>query len=106
MEAALETAMLFLVVITWILTGLLVGWITTKVINLRGDDPKFGLAAAGAGGVIAGAAHAIFSTGGMTAWTVWTPLFAAAGAVVAVALFHVIRSRSISHDRGSTRSSY
>jgi uncharacterized membrane protein YeaQ/YmgE (transglycosylase-associated protein family) len=98
--------MLFLIVVTWIATGLLIGFIATKLINLRGDDPKLGIGAGAAGAVLAGILHALFGSTGVSSWSWWCLIFAALGATIAVAGWHVVRSRSISHKRYVPRSSY
>ena len=98
--------MFFLIVLSWIVTGLVVGFLATKVINLRGDDPKLGLAAGACGAVVGGILHVLFSSAGMGTWNWWGLAFAAIGAIVAVAAWHAIRSRSISHERYVPRSSY
>src|SRR5437763_1321237 len=96
----------FLVIVTWIVTGLLVGFIGSKVINLRGDDPRLGIGAAVGGALVAGFLHAMIGAAGLSNWTIWAALYAALGAVVALAVFHLIRSRTITHSRGTTRQSY
>ena len=98
--------MLFLVIVTWIVTGLLAGFIGSKIINLRGDDPKLGIGAAVGGGLVGGFLHAMIGPVGLSDWTIWAPIYAALGAVVALAVFHLIRSRTIGHERGTTRQSY
>ena len=98
--------MFFVVVGSWIAAGLLVGFVATKIVNLRGDDPKLGVGAAAAGGLVAGILYAALGDTGVGTWSWWGLLYAAAGATVAVVGWHLIRSRSISHGRYVPRSSY
>ena len=98
--------MVVLVIAEWVLVGLIVGFIASKVINLRGDDPRLGIFAAVGGAVVAAALYTVFSGAGMGAWRPWALLLAALGAVVAAATWHGVRSRSISHDRYTPRRSY
>jgi uncharacterized membrane protein YeaQ/YmgE (transglycosylase-associated protein family) len=93
-------------IVGWIVVGLVIGFVTSKVVNLRGDDPRLGIAAAVGGAVVAGALFSMISGGGVTAWNVWGLLCAAGGAVVGVVLWHLIRSRTISHTRYVPRRSY
>ena len=98
---------MFAVVIgTWVITGLLVGVIATKFVNLRGDDPKLGFMAGVAGALVAGLTSSMVSGTGVSAWSWWSVLFAAVGAAVAVTVWHAVRSRSISHARYVPRRSY
>ncbi len=91
---------------SWVLLGLLVGFIVSKLVDLRGDDPLIGILAGLGGGIVGGIAHAVVSGRGVVAWDVWNLLFAMIGAAAGASLWHAIRSRSISHDRGTVRSSY
>lgn len=91
---------------SWVLLGLLVGFIISKLVNLRGDDPLIGILAGLAGGIAGGIGHAVFSGRGVIAWDVWNLLFAVVGAAAGASAWHAIRSRSISHERGTVRSSY
>ena len=98
--------MFFVVIVSWIAAGLLVGFVATKVVNLRGDDPKLGIGAAAAGALVAGILYAVLGETGVGTWSWWGLLYAAAGATVAVVVWHLVRSRSISHERYVPRSSY
>ena len=98
--------MFFLGIIGWVVVGLTVGFIASKLVNLRGDDPRLGLAAAAGGALVAAVLYTVISGSPVTAWNVVSLLFAALGAVATVVAFHAVRSRSISHDRQSSRSSY
>lgn len=77
-------------IIGWVLVGLLVGFIISKVLDLHGDDPRLGI------GVAAG----------VSAFNIWSLLFAAVGAGVAVAVWHMIRSKYVSRAPYTRRSSY
>lgn len=90
----------------WIVVGIIIGFIASKFVDLHGDDIRFGLAAAVAGAVVAGVLHAVISGKGLNPWQMWGAIFAAVGGIVGVAIYHVIRSRSISHDKGTVRRSY
>jgi uncharacterized membrane protein YeaQ/YmgE (transglycosylase-associated protein family) len=97
---------MFLGILGWIVVGLIVGFIVSRVVNLRGDDPRMGIGAAVGGAVAAGALYSMISAGGVTAWNLWGLMWAAIGSVLAVVLWHLIRSRTISHERYVPRRSY
>jgi uncharacterized membrane protein YeaQ/YmgE (transglycosylase-associated protein family) len=90
----------------WMAVGLIVGFVASKAVDLRGDDPRFGLGAAVGGAVLAGLLYSIISGSGVSAWNPWSLLLAAAGAVAAVIVWHAVRSRTISHAHQTQRRSY
>jgi uncharacterized membrane protein YeaQ/YmgE (transglycosylase-associated protein family) len=97
---------MFVVLLSWIAAGLVIGFIASKVVSLRGDDPKFGIGAAVVGGFVAGLIYAFSSGVGVSVWTVWGVVWAAVGALIAVVAWHAVRSRSISTEKYVPRSSY
>ena len=100
-----ENAML-LGLVEWVVVGVIVGFIASKVVNLRGDDPRLGMGAAVGGAVVAGILYAVISGAGVTPWSPWALVFAAIGGVVGVLGWHVVRSRSISKKGYVARRSY
>lgn len=93
-------------IIGWIVVGVVVGFIATKLVNLRGDDPRLSIGVAAAGAVVAGILYGMISGTGVSAWNAWSILYAAIGAIVGAVIWHVVRSRYISHERYTPRSSY
>ena len=96
----------FLNLLSWVAAGLLVGFVARKFVNLRGDDPKFGIGAAIGSGIVVATVYMLIAGAGFGAWSLWALIFATVGAVVGVVIWHAVRSRSISHDRYVPRSSY
>jgi uncharacterized membrane protein YeaQ/YmgE (transglycosylase-associated protein family) len=101
----LENAM-FVGILGWLVVGFIVGFVASKMVNLRGDDPKLGIFAAVGGAFGAGVLHAMIGSVSVSAWNPWSVLVAVIGAVVGVVIWHIIRSRTISHGRQTVRSSY
>jgi len=97
---------MFLGLLGWIAVGLLVGFVTTKLVNLRGDDPRLSIGVAAAGAICGAVIYTIFSGAGVSAWNPWSLLSAAGGAAVAMVIWHAVRSRTISHDTYTSRRSY
>jgi uncharacterized membrane protein YeaQ/YmgE (transglycosylase-associated protein family) len=93
-------------IIAWIVLGLAVGFVASKMINLRGDDPRLGIGVAAGGAILAGALYSVFSGNGVSAWNLWCGTVAALGAVLGAAVWHGVRSRYASNERQTTRSSY
>ena len=93
-------------IIGWIAVGLLVGFIATKAVDLHGDDPRLGAVAACGGAIVAAILYTVISGAGVSAWNLWSILFAALGAVAAVVTWHAVRSRYVSRESYTRRSSY
>src|SRR3954453_23196582 len=93
-------------IIGWIVVGCVVGFVASKMINLRGDDPRLGIGVAAGGAILAGALYSMFSGNGVSAWNPRCSAVAAGGAVVGAAVWHGVRSRYVSNERQTTRSSY
>ena len=93
-------------VIGWIVAGLIVGLVASKAVNLRGDDPRLAIGAAVGGAFVAGILYRAFSGVPVTGWNPWSSLCATLGAVAAVVIFHIVRSRYISHETYTHRRSY
>ena len=90
----------------WIVVGVVVGFVATKLVNLRGDDPRLSIGVAAAGAVVAGFLYSMISGNAVSAWNAWSILWAALGATVSSIAWHAVRSRYISHERYTPRSSY
>jgi uncharacterized membrane protein YeaQ/YmgE (transglycosylase-associated protein family) len=84
---------MFIGLISWIIVGMIVGFIASKNVNLRGDDPKLGLACGVIGATSGGILYRIVS-GVALGFTFWSIASAAIGAVVVVVAWHIMRRRS------------
>ena len=93
-------------IIAWIVIGLLVGFIAAKVIDLRGDDPRLGIAVACGAAIVGAVLYTGISGAEVSAWNLWSILFAAMGAVIGVVTWHAVRSRYVSRAPYTRRSSY
>lgn len=97
---------MFMGFIGWVVVGLLVGFIVSKVLDLHGDDPRLGIGIAVAGAIVGATLYTVISGAGVSAFNVWSLIFAAVGAGAGVAGWHLIRSKSVSRAPYSRRSSY
>jgi uncharacterized membrane protein YeaQ/YmgE (transglycosylase-associated protein family) len=93
-------------IIGWVIVGLAVGFIVSKVLNLHGDDPLLGIGASLAGAIVFAVLYTVISGAGVSSFNVWSLIFAAIGAGVGVGTWHLIRSRYVSHETYSRRRSY
>ena len=93
-------------IVSWLVVAVIVGFIASKVVDLRGDDPRLGLAASCAGSIVAAVLYTVISGSAVSARNPWALLAAATGAAIGVFAGHAIRSRSISRESYSRRNSY
>lgn len=98
--------MVLLGIVEWIVVGVVIGFIASKAVNLRGDDPRLGIFVAAGGAVVAAALYSFFSGTAVDAWAPWTLVSAAVGGLVGAVVWHAVRSRYITHERYVPRSSY
>ena len=87
-------------------TGLVLGFIVSKIVNLRGDDPRGGIFVAGLSGLLGGVIGNVAFGAGVGGWSRVSLFCAALAAGVGVTIWHLVRSRYVSHARQTTRSSY
>ena len=92
--------------IGWVVIGLLIGFVVSKTLDLHADDPRLGIGVAVAAAIVAATVYTIISGAGVSAWNLWSMFWAAIGASVAVAVWHGVRSRYVSHAPFTRRSSY
>ena len=85
---------MFIALFSWIIVGMIVGFIASKNINLHGDDPKLGLACGAIGAVAGGIMHRIVSGVAIDGLNLRSITFAAIGAVLVVGVWHLMRRRS------------
>jgi uncharacterized membrane protein YeaQ/YmgE (transglycosylase-associated protein family) len=86
-------------IIGWGILGLLIGFIASKTINLRGDDPNIGILLAAFGAVIGGMAFTVFkgkSEGILSFWSMIVALVACGATLMA---WHILRKHSLSRYR-------
>lgn len=81
-------------IIGWIVLGLIVGFIASKIVNKRGQDVVldifFGIIGARAGVFL----FSIIGAAGITGFNLWSMFVAIVGTVVVLLLYHPISGRS------------
>jgi uncharacterized membrane protein YeaQ/YmgE (transglycosylase-associated protein family) len=98
--------MVLLGLVEWVVVGLVVGFVASKVVDLRGDDPRLGVFVAVGGAAVAAALYTIITGVGIGGWRPWALAWAAAGAAAGALVWHLVRSRYVSHERHVPRRSY
>jgi uncharacterized membrane protein YeaQ/YmgE (transglycosylase-associated protein family) len=92
-------------ILGWIICGVVIAFIASKLVNLHGDDPRLGVALGGAGGLVGGWLFSLFSGSPVTGFNAWSVITAGILALVAVSILHFIRSRG-TYARPTIRRSY
>jgi hypothetical protein len=104
--ALLEKHMFIAGIVSWIAVGLLVGFIVSKFLDLHGDDPRLGFAVAAGSAVVVATSYTIISSAPVSPWNLWCLIFGSIGAGVGVTVWHLVRSRYVSRESYTRRSSY
>ena len=92
-------------IIGWLVVGLVIGFVASKMVDLHGDDPRLGVGVAAGGAIPGRRLYSVFSGNGVSAWNPWC------SAVAALARSWARRSgtasgRVVSTERQTRRSSY
>jgi uncharacterized membrane protein YeaQ/YmgE (transglycosylase-associated protein family) len=98
--------MVLLGLVEWVIVGLVVGFIASKLVDLRGDDPRLGAFVAAGGAIAAAALYTLVTGAGIGGRRPWALAWAAAGAAAGALVWHLVRSRYVSRDRYVPRRSY
>jgi uncharacterized membrane protein YeaQ/YmgE (transglycosylase-associated protein family) len=81
-------------VANWILLGLIVGFVATKLIDLRGDDPRMGIGLGAAGALLGGWLYSMISGSPVTPFNLMSLFFAAIACAIVLAAWHSWHWRS------------
>lgn len=81
-------------IIGWIVTGIIIGFIVSKLVNLKGDDPRLGIAIAAVGALVGGWLYSLFSGSAVTAFNTRSLFFAGVASAAALVVWHVVRGRA------------
>ena len=92
-------------IIGWVIAGLIVGFAASKIVNLRGDDPRLGIALSVVAAVVAAALYSLITQTPVGRFNVWSIAFAVIGALLAVIAWHFARTRG-SYRTPTSRRSY
>jgi uncharacterized membrane protein YeaQ/YmgE (transglycosylase-associated protein family) len=92
-------------VLGWLVLGAIFALVSTKLVNLRGDDPRITILIGAAGGIVGGWMYSWISGSTVVAWDVWSLACAAIAAVAALAVWHGIHART-PYAGHTTRRSY
>jgi uncharacterized membrane protein YeaQ/YmgE (transglycosylase-associated protein family) len=81
-------------VITWIILGLVAGFISSMIVNRRGEGILLDVLVGIIGAVVGGWIFRAFGSIGVTGFNVWSLLVAVIGSVVLLIIWHAIRGHT------------
>jgi uncharacterized membrane protein YeaQ/YmgE (transglycosylase-associated protein family) len=83
---------MFINLACWIVIGLAAGFIASKFVNERGDDPMLGILLGAAGAMVAGFVFGMVGDAGVSEFNRAALLVAAAGAAAVLVTWHSVRA--------------
>jgi uncharacterized membrane protein YeaQ/YmgE (transglycosylase-associated protein family) len=84
---------MFLALLCWLVIGFLTAVVAGKFVNVRNDDPRLGLVVGACAAAAGGFIFRLFSAAS-TGPGLWSLMVAAATAVLALVVWHMVRSAS------------
>jgi uncharacterized membrane protein YeaQ/YmgE (transglycosylase-associated protein family) len=81
-------------IVSWIVLGLIAGFIGSKLVNKTGEGFFLDIALGIVGGVVGGWLFSLFGMHGVTGLNIYSLLVAVVGAVVFLLVYHAIRRRA------------
>jgi len=83
-------------ILTWIVLGLLAGFIGSKLVNKTGEGVVLDIALGIVGAVVGGFLFNLFGASGVTGLNIYSLLVSVFGAVLFLVAYHVLRRRNLS----------
>ncbi len=80
-------------IITWIVLGLVAGFIGSKLVNKSGEGVVLDIVLGIVGAVVGGFLFNAFGAAGVTGFNLWSILVSVIGAVVVLVAYHAIAGR-------------
>ena len=82
-------------VITWLVLGLIAGFIASMLMNKRGEGVGLDIVLGIVGAVVGGWVFRAFGSAGVSGLNLWSILVAVVGAVIVLGIFHAVRGSTI-----------
>jgi uncharacterized membrane protein YeaQ/YmgE (transglycosylase-associated protein family) len=82
-------------VISWIILGLIAGWIGSKIVNKSGSGMVMDIALGVVGAIVGGLIFSgVFGMEGVSGLNIWSLIVAVVGAVVVLWIYHMVVART------------
>jgi uncharacterized membrane protein YeaQ/YmgE (transglycosylase-associated protein family) len=83
--------------LTWMVLGLISGFIASKIVNKSGEGPLIGIVLGIVGAVVGGWLFNTFGHMGVTGVNLYSILVAVVGAVIVLFIYHAVSRRTAHH---------
>jgi uncharacterized membrane protein YeaQ/YmgE (transglycosylase-associated protein family) len=80
-------------IISWIILGLIAGFIGSKIVNKQGEGMLLDMALGIVGAIVGGILFSFFGATGITGLNIWSMIVAIVGSVVVLLVYHAISGR-------------
>ena len=80
-------------IISWIILGLIAGFIGSKIVNKQGQGLWLDIALGIVGAIVGGILFSFFGATGITGLNIWSMIVAIVGSVVVLLVYHAISGR-------------
>jgi len=80
-------------IISWIILGLIAGFIGSKIVNKQGQGMLLDMALGIVGAIVGGILFSFFGATGITGLNIWSMIVAIVGSVVVLWIYHLISDR-------------
>ncbi|HEY2229083.1 MAG TPA: GlsB/YeaQ/YmgE family stress response membrane protein [Xanthobacteraceae bacterium] len=77
-------------IISWIVLGLIAGFIASKIVNKRGEGFFLDIILGIVGAVVGGWLFSLFGAGGVTGFNLYSMFVAVLGAIAVLVLYHAV----------------
>ncbi len=82
-------------IISWIILGLIAGWIASKIVNKTGSGITMDIALGVVGAIVGGfIASAVLGMNGVTGVNIWSIIISVIGAVIVLWVYHKVVART------------
>jgi uncharacterized membrane protein YeaQ/YmgE (transglycosylase-associated protein family) len=80
-------------IISWILLGLIAGFIGSKIVNKRGEGVMLDIALGIVGAIVGGLLFSLLGATGVTGFNLWSLIVAVIGSIVVLYVYHAVTGR-------------
>ncbi len=75
-------------ILSWLILGLIGGFVGSKILNSRGEGLLMDIALGVVGAIVGGFVFSFFGLGGVSGLNIWSMIVAIAGSVIVLYLYH------------------
>jgi uncharacterized membrane protein YeaQ/YmgE (transglycosylase-associated protein family) len=83
-------------IVSWIILGLIAGFIASKIVNKQGEGMMLDIALGVVGAIVGGIIFNIFGATGITGLDIYSMIVAIVGSVVVLWVYHAVLGRQTS----------